>query len=95
MPSILRATVAASALAASTLALPSTATSVNAGPLPISAGAHTLTVGAVVLLAPVGTTPGPTRYDGKLTITALPIPEPETWLLMTVGLLAVMVRRKA
>ena len=74
--------------------LPSPQADVTIGPFPISAGPHTLTVGVGVFLAPPGTAPAPTTYTGTLSVAALPIPEPETWLLMSVGLLAVAMRRK-
>ena len=36
----------------------------------------------------------PTDYSGSITINALPIPEPETWLLMSMGLLALTAKRR-
>jgi len=36
----------------------------------------------------------PTDYSGSIAINALPIPKPKTWLLMSMGLLALTARRR-
>ena len=67
---------------------------VTIGPVPIVAGPQHVTVGVAVFPP----TPGadiPTDYSGSIAINALAIPEPETWLLMSVGLLALTARRRS
>ena len=67
---------------------------VTIGPVPIVAGPQRVTVGVAVFPP----TPGadiPTDYSGSIAINALAIPEPETWLLMSVGLLALTARRRS
>ena len=67
---------------------------VTIGPVPIVAGPQHVTVGVAVFPP----TPGadiPTDYSGSIAINALPIPEPGTWLLMSVGLLAFIARRRS
>ena len=67
---------------------------VTIGPVPIVAGPQHVTVGVAVFPP----TPGadiPTDYSGSIAINALPIPEPGTWLLMSVGLLAFTARRRS
>ena len=67
---------------------------VTIGPVPIVAGPQHVTVGVAVF----SPTPGadiPTDYSGSIAINALAIPEPETWLLMSVGLLALTARRRS
>ena len=67
---------------------------VTIGPVPIVAGPQHVTVGVAVFPP----TPGadiPTDYSGSIAINALPIPEPGTWLLMSVGLLASTARRRS
>jgi len=67
---------------------------VAVGPLAIPAGDVQLSIGFNAAPALIPDAPASTSYSGTLTISALAIPEPETWLLMSVGLLAVMgVRR--
>jgi len=67
---------------------------VTIGPVPIVAGPQHVTVGVAVFPP----TPGadiPTDYSGSIAINAPPIPEPGTWLLMSVGLLAFTARRRS
>jgi len=67
---------------------------VTIGPVPIVAGPQRVTVGVAVFPP----TPGadiPTDYSGSIAINAPPIPEPGTWLLMSVGLLAFTARRRS
>ena len=67
---------------------------VTIGPVPIVAGPQHVTVGVAVFPP----TPGadiPTDYSGSIAINAPPIPEPGTWLLMSVGLLAFIARRRS
>ena len=53
-----------------------------------------MTVGVAVLPQMPGVVV-PTDYVGSIAINALPIPEPVTWILMSVGLLAVTARRRS
>jgi hypothetical protein len=64
------------------------------GPLPVLLGPQLLTIGlqAAPPLAPDA--PALTGYVGRIVINALPIPEPETWLLMTAGLLVLRARAR-
>ena len=67
---------------------------VTIGPVPIVAGPQHVTVGVAVFPP----TPGadiPPDYSGSIAINALAIPEPETWLLMSGGLLALTARRRS
>jgi len=57
------------------------------GPLPITQGPHVLTLGVSVIPSPFPELQVSTNYNGTIVITASPIPEPETWLLMVSGLL--------
>ena len=48
---------------------------------------HVLTLGESVIPSPFPELQVSTNYNGTIVITASPIPEPETWLLMVSGLL--------
>jgi hypothetical protein len=63
------------------------AVSLVIGPLPLSQGPKTLTLGIVAAPALTARDPAATSYSGTIFINALPIPEPATWLTMVVGLL--------
>ena len=67
---------------------------VAVGPLPIPAGDVQLSIGFNAAPALVPDAPASTSYTGTLTVSALAIPEPETWLLLSVGLLALTVWRR-
>jgi len=72
----------------------SSAPHVEVGPLAIPAGEVQLSIGFNAAPALNPDAPASTSYSGNLTVSALAIPEPETWLLMSAGLLAAMgVRR--
>ena len=64
------------------------------GPLGILEGPQTLTLGIQAAPPIAPHTPALTSYTGKIVIQALPIPEPGTWLLTTIGLLALASRMK-
>ena len=65
---------------------------VEIGPLEILEGPQLLTLGLQAAPALSPRSPALTSYTGNIIINALLIPEPETWLLMTAGLLVLTAR---
>jgi len=67
---------------------------VEIGPLEIFEGPQLLTLGLQAAPALSPRSPALTSYAGQIIINALPIPEPETWLLMIAGLLVLRARAR-